>query len=553
MGEPGVPVWRRLAATLKTRPGVRSVLTAGAAAVFGVLLYGSTLSMEIVGGDLYPLLESSAIGSWTDVEQILTQRLMAGTGVEMPYYRPLASFSYSLGYAAFGLDPFGHHALNLAVFAGSILSVYAFSKTLTGSTSVAGGAAALFAMHPLFMEVAPLADHRMDLLVTLFGVLAFTLFVRAQQAGTPSLALHAGALSSYLAALASKEPALALVPLFVLYPLLTRGWELSWRRRITDSLRMGGPYVALGFAWLGVRALVLGGLGGRANGAVGMPWAGSLVEAVAAVSLKYIAGIFPPLVTASNLLGNGLYELGIVTALAGLAGGAVMLWGVTGWLGRDPRTWPTRFWKELGQHASVQHALFLAGWIGAGGALMVLSFGLGSRSAALFVPAACLLVAMGLARIDLTGPRRAGRRRLDGFALLALVVSISLVVLGPAGAGDLSPARERGAYNAAFLDAVDDALEAPSPGSHLEVRDHASARPDRGQAWPPTPLTVGPYKGATVTSWLHLKGTDEVASTEVVDDPSLDIREFSGAVLESSEDPIVVRLTYGDPAASQTR
>jgi hypothetical protein len=113
--------------------------------------------------------------------------------------------------------------VSLAVFMATVLAAHPFARQLDLSRGGPGLWALLLAAHPLVMRVLPLVERRSDVMVTLFALVAFALFARAvdeDECSTPEFDGPPGL--AFVAALASKETAIALAPLFGLYALLAR-------------------------------------------------------------------------------------------------------------------------------------------------------------------------------------------------------------------------------------------------------------------------------------------------------------------------------------------
>ncbi len=80
---------------------------------------------------------------------------------------PITILSYALDYKMWGLNPFGYHLTNLAIFCIVVLLVYKVFQGLTGSVT-AFFASLLFASHPLCVEPVVWISGRKDLLCLLF-------------------------------------------------------------------------------------------------------------------------------------------------------------------------------------------------------------------------------------------------------------------------------------------------------------------------------------------------------------------------------------------------
>ncbi|MBI5369321.1 MAG: hypothetical protein HZA54_19960, partial [Planctomycetes bacterium] len=99
---------------------------------------------------------------------LLARREPIGTST----YRPLATLSFAVDYALWGLQPWGYHLTSLLVHALATLAVLGLLRRLTGPGPLPEVAAALFAVHPVHTEAVAGAAFRPELLSALFGLLA---------------------------------------------------------------------------------------------------------------------------------------------------------------------------------------------------------------------------------------------------------------------------------------------------------------------------------------------------------------------------------------------
>jgi len=161
-------------------------------------------------------------------------------------YRPLTTVSYLLNYAVLGNGsrPPGYHWVNLAVHAVNIGLVYALGIAIFGETAPAWALAAIWGLHPLLTESVTNIVGRADLLAA-FGVLAGLLcYVRsASSAGRRRLMWLAGMMAAQAAGLFSKESAVVLPGLMLVYDL-TSFRRAAWRARATAYAALALPFAA---------------------------------------------------------------------------------------------------------------------------------------------------------------------------------------------------------------------------------------------------------------------------------------------------------------------
>ena len=141
-------------------------------------------------------------------------------------WHPLTWISHMVDCSLFGLNPAGHHLMNLLFHVANTVLLFLLLRQMTGSIWRSFFVAALFGWHPLRVESVAWAAERKDVLSTCFWLLtmlAYTRFVRESKVQSPkSKVFYALSLVLFLAGLMSK-PMVVTLP-FVL--LLVDFWPL---------------------------------------------------------------------------------------------------------------------------------------------------------------------------------------------------------------------------------------------------------------------------------------------------------------------------------------
>jgi hypothetical protein len=161
------------------------------------------------------------------------------------FYRPLVSLSFAANESFLGLAPRGYGLTNLALAIGCAAAITALARALglpPGGAFFAGG---LWLLNPHGISMSVLwISGRTALLLTLFAVLCATALVKAQRAMAAAF---------YLLALFSKEEAVLLLPVLVIWA----GWR-------ADPSRVFDARGALVRTWpLLVSLLIYSGLRSR--------------------------------------------------------------------------------------------------------------------------------------------------------------------------------------------------------------------------------------------------------------------------------------------------
>ncbi|HEY5789554.1 MAG TPA: tetratricopeptide repeat protein, partial [Gammaproteobacteria bacterium] len=167
--------------------------------------------------------------------------------------RPTALLSFALNHLAGGLEPFGYHAVNLALHAANGLLLYALLWLLAPAGEplarrLAFFAALLWLLHPVQTQAVTYVVQRMTALATLFyllGLLVFVLQQRGRLATLPAALLWCAAL---LLGLGSKE-IVATLPLACLL-LAACGLPAGRARAVPGRLVAGALLLCAGLALL---------------------------------------------------------------------------------------------------------------------------------------------------------------------------------------------------------------------------------------------------------------------------------------------------------------
>jgi tetratricopeptide (TPR) repeat protein len=137
------------------------------------------------------------------------------------YWHPLTWLSHMLDCQLFGLNPAGHHATNVVIYALTTLLVFAAFVYMTGAFWRSGLVAALFAVHPLHVEPVAWIAERKELLAGLFwfaAILAYAFYARR-----PSWKRYLLCAAAFVLGLMSK-PVVVTLPLML---LLLDFWPLE--------------------------------------------------------------------------------------------------------------------------------------------------------------------------------------------------------------------------------------------------------------------------------------------------------------------------------------
>lgn len=228
----------------------RRLAPATAVIAAAILAYLPSLKVGLLSDDFGLLWAAKSTGS---IGQVSSSQALGF------FLRPLSMLLWWLGVKTWAGAPMGYHLASVSLHAANSVLVYLLASRVTGSRLGAGLAGMLFALHPLHVETVVWASCSADLLCTCFcllSLLSLQAYLTSSARVWQRLAM-AAALGSFLLALLSKEAALALPAVALLWAALGQP-EGRWRR----TVMVGGCYSIVLCGYLAWRIHVRGGLGG---------------------------------------------------------------------------------------------------------------------------------------------------------------------------------------------------------------------------------------------------------------------------------------------------
>jgi tetratricopeptide (TPR) repeat protein len=281
------------------------------------------------------------------VQKGLTLRgiLWAFTTMHAGHWHPMTWLSHLFVYDLFGLNPSGHHMVNLLFHVVNTLLLFLLFQRMTASPWRSGFMAALFALHPLHVESVAWIAERKDVLCAFFWMLTMWAYVSYVQ--KPKLHRYLLVVLCFILALMSKPMAVTLP--FVL--LLLDYWPLSRlqfdkskndNHRRTSILRLISEKVPLFFitavlSWLTILAQWKGGaISTIGKLPLGIRIGNALVSYVMYISKmlwpKGLAVLYPhPIMLPLWEVAGAALLLGMITVLV-IRVGRKRSYSIVGWL-----------------------------------------------------------------------------------------------------------------------------------------------------------------------------------------------------------------------------
>lgn len=231
------------------------------------ILHGGILFAGFIMDDYVYLSQVRNLG-WSDYPSLLVRETLSvdASSVwwtpagELPYYRPLAILSFAIDYAAWGLNPFGFHLVNLLLHLFCAFLIWRIALRFFSRRWSAATAAIVFSLHPVHCEAVFWISGRFDLLVAAASMGSILSYMKWREQEQRSTAWVIASLFLYAVALACKETGI-MVPVVIASAEIL-GWSPSGRARFPRSLWIvGAAYAGIGGAYFALRYRLFGGIG----------------------------------------------------------------------------------------------------------------------------------------------------------------------------------------------------------------------------------------------------------------------------------------------------
>ena len=186
--------------------------------------------------------EDEMMNLWTYWYLGALQSILGFAKFWTPYYRPGGAPYYLPLYHFFGLNPFAYRIAQISILVTSIPIVYYLARLLASSRSVAFLAVLVFCYHPYVADVVFIGAFIYDVLCGLFYFSALTYYVHIRERAAFLRPLQLLLfLALYICALNSKEMAVTLPVIVLIYELLKSPRWTSWNAFLSWTWRCAAP------------------------------------------------------------------------------------------------------------------------------------------------------------------------------------------------------------------------------------------------------------------------------------------------------------------------
>ena len=188
--------------------------------VISIIVYLNCLQNSFVYDDDTTIINNYFIRHWSNLPDLFTIKYFV-LSAELTY-RPVVTLSYFIDYTFWHLNPLGYHLTNILLHAINSILVFIFAFQVFKNRTPALISAVFFSSYPLFSEVVNAVGFREDLLAFMFLTLAFICYLKANQ--QRYILYYLISLFCYFLALFSKEMAITLPIVIVLYDVIFKGY-----------------------------------------------------------------------------------------------------------------------------------------------------------------------------------------------------------------------------------------------------------------------------------------------------------------------------------------
>ena len=214
--------------------------------ILGFAVYGNSLNGEFIWADNALVRDNAYIRDSRYIQNIFTEDIGSGAGIESNSYRPLQMLTYMMDYRLWNLDARGYHLSNILLHIWVALAVYWLLNILYHDRLLCLLGSVLFLVHPINTEAVAYISGRADPLSSLFMLLCFILYIKATGSWNPIIYLLC--LLSFALALLSRENSLILPALLILF-------HYAFRQRL--KARTFLPMLGIAFMYILLRLTLL--------------------------------------------------------------------------------------------------------------------------------------------------------------------------------------------------------------------------------------------------------------------------------------------------------
>jgi len=194
-------------------------------------IYANSLNNSFIYDDLFVIVNNDFIKSWKNLALLFNKAYLTSEkdldflgihdiGSGEFSYRPVVTLSYFIDYSIWKMKPFGYHLTNLLLHICNAIFLFLLATLIMNDSGLALLASLLFSLHPVNAEAVNCICFREDLLAFFFFTASLSFYIIIKQhyySKRINILLYLGSLVSFLLALFSKEMAITLPIIIILY------------------------------------------------------------------------------------------------------------------------------------------------------------------------------------------------------------------------------------------------------------------------------------------------------------------------------------------------
>jgi len=148
-------------------------------------IYSFSFNGGFIWDDHIIIYSNPYIQSFSHLREVFATSWTAGSGVEIPYYRPFTIFTFMFDYKLWGLHANGYHLGNTLFHITAALLVFWAVRIFSGNIA-AFVAALLFAVLPGNVQTVCYISNRAEIFSTIFSLLSLGFYILFYEKGKPA-------------------------------------------------------------------------------------------------------------------------------------------------------------------------------------------------------------------------------------------------------------------------------------------------------------------------------------------------------------------------------
>ena len=226
--------------------------------LFSVLLYLNAIYGKFAYNDFKIIVENCYIREWKYLPKVFTNNYFTVSGETA--YRPVVTISYFIDYAIWHLNSFGFHVTNVILHTINTALFYVFLNASLQNKKIVFLSILFFVTHPLLVETVNIVGYREDLLSAAFLLVSLIYFIKSdtilygKSEQRRFILFYAISLVAYLCALFSKEMAITLPAILVLFVVFSD--QKIWMGILKRLKGMYIGYIVITLFYLIIRFVV---------------------------------------------------------------------------------------------------------------------------------------------------------------------------------------------------------------------------------------------------------------------------------------------------------